>query len=296
MQYGVSFDPEYAGSLKLDPMEAFRSVVYDWKFKSVRLPVHWDKVEKTEGTFDFSEIDAYLNEAEKNGVKVILAIGNKTPRWPECHSPEWAKKLSRDDYMVSLRRYMKMAVERFGRHPALEMWQVENEPFLRFGKCIILTHSELKEEIEMVKGIDRDHPVLVADSGELSTWYFTSRAADYFGTTLYRVVWNRFLGYWNYDWVPAVIYRWKMKMVGRPLDKAFVVELQAEPWSPARPLDELPILEQERSMNIYRLKKNIDFAQRVGVSRTYLWGAEWWVWLRKNGYNNIPDYISTLNR
>lgn len=296
MSYGFSFDPEYAGSLKLDPMEAFKTVVVDWNFKQVRLPVHWDKVEAVRGVFDFSEVEQYLTEADKYGVKVILAIGNKTPRWPECHSPAWAKELTREDYMVELRKYLKLTVERFKNHPSLEIWQVENEPFLPFGKCILLTHDELKEEIAIVKSVDSEHPVLVADSGELSTWYFTSKSADYFGTTLYRVVWNKVLGYWNYDWVPAVLYRWKMFMVGRPLEKAFVVELQAEPWSPDRPLIELPVVEQGRSMNITRLKKNIDFAQRVGVARTYLWGAEWWVWLRNNNYQEIPDFISTLNK
>jgi hypothetical protein len=296
MSYGFSFDPEYAGSLKLDPQEAFKTIINDWNFKYVRLPAHWEKIEATKGVFNFNEIDGYISEADKSGVKVILAIGNKTPRWPECHAPAWANALPREEYMVELRKYMSQVVEHYKNHPSIEMWQVENEPFLPFGECLLLTHAELKEEINLVKKIDGNHPVLVADSGELSTWYFTSKAADYFGTTLYRVVWNKVLGYWNYDWVPAVIYRWKMFLVGRPLDKAFVVELQAEPWSPNQPLMELPIAEQNRSMNITRLKKNIDFAQRIGVARTYLWGAEWWVWLRKSGYNEIPDFISTLNK
>ena len=295
MSYGVSFDTEYAQSLGLDPKEVFGTLVNDWNFKQVRISAHWNRVETLPGKYDFSELQYYLDEAEKNNVKVIVAIGNKTPRWPECRPPAWLTEFSRESYMKYLRGYMLATVENFKNHPALEMWQVENEPFLPFGKCLLLTKKELSDEVALVKGVDSSHPILVADSGELSTWYFTSKSADYFGTTLYRVVWNKYIGYWNYDWIPAVIYRWKMKLVGRPLDKAFVVELQAEPWSPNMGLKDLPVDEQKRSMNIIRLKKNIDFAQRIGVARTYLWGGEWWAWLRKNGYNEIPDYISNLN-
>jgi hypothetical protein len=295
MSYGVSFDQDYAQYLKLDPKVVYNTLIDDWGFRQVRLSAHWDKLEPMPGKFDFSDLQYYLDESAKKNVKVILAIGNKTPRWPECHPPGWVKEFSREGYMKAVRSYMQAVVEKFKDHPAIEMWQVENEPFLPFGNCQLLTKQELKDEIALVKGIDKNHPVLVADSGELSTWYYTSKSADYFGTTLYRVVWNRFIGYWNYDWVPAVVYRWKMNWVGRPLDKAFVVELQAEPWSPSMNLIDLPIKEQEKSMSLLRLKKNIDFAQRVGVARTYLWGGEWWVWLRQNGYNEIPDFISNLN-
>lgn len=295
MQLGVSFDPEYAGSLKLNPADVFRNITKDWKFKFVRMPIHWNKVEKTPGNFDFSESDYYVGEANKSGVKMMLAIGNKTPRWPECHSPDWSKKLPENEYQNSLRDYIAKTVKQYRYYPALEMWQVENEPFLYFGDCLKLTKEQLKDEIALVRQLDQEHPILVADSGELGFWFTTATVADYFGTTMYRVVWNPFIGYWSYDWVPAAFYRWKLNMVGRVPQKAYVVELQAEPWSPNQALTDVSEGEQSKSMNLSRLKTNIDFAQRVGLGRAYLWGAEWWSWLKANGQNQIPDYIGSLN-
>lgn len=297
MLIGVSYDPEYAGSLKLDTVKAFKTIVNEWNFKYVRLPAHWDKVEKERGKFDFSELDFYMGESAKSGVKVMLAIGNKTPRWPECHTPLWATNLSREEYDKALREYIRTAVEHFKDHPALEMWQVENEPFLGFGgDCVRITPQQLKEEVELVKSIDKYHPTLVSDTGELSLWRKTATAGDFFGTTLYRVVWSKYLGYWRYDWLPAAFYRLKLKMAGRSPESAFVVELQGEAWAPNKPITEVSIEEQSKSMNVQRLKKNLDFAKKLGLPRVYLWGAEWWNWLKENGHNEIPDTVAGFNR
>lgn len=300
LKLGFSFDPQYAEYLGLDPKKTFDTIINDWKFKYLRLSVHWDVVEKDRGQFDFSLMDYYLGEAQKNGVKVLLAIGNKTPRWPECHFPEWSKSLAKNENRAELLNYLKTTVERYKNNPAVEIWQVENEPFLGpsaggFGSCVKISPEELSEEIALVKSTDATHPVLVADSGELSNWQETSRVADYFGTTMYRVTWNKYTGYWSYGWLPAIYYRTKLARLDRSADTAFIVELQAEPWAPHNNLKDLSIEEQNKSMDLNRLKKNIEFANHVSVSRTYLWGAEWWVWLKEKGYNEIPDFISGLN-
>mgnify|MGYP001592434435 CR=1 FL=1 len=295
MKLGVSFDPEYAGSLHLDPAVAFSNLLNDWKFKYFRLPLHWDKVESARGKFDFSEMDYYVNEAGKSGAKVILAIGNKTPRWPECHRPEWAVSLSPAELNTALESYLLASVEHYKNNPAVEIWQVENEPFFAFGDCKHITSAELRREIALVKQADSVHPVLVADSGELALWNTTARAGDLFGMTMYRVVWNKYLGYWNYDWLPAAFYRLKLWLVDRSPQSSFIVELQAEPWALDKPLEQMSIEDQKKSMDLMRLKNNIEYARRVGAPRAYLWGGEWWSWLKEKGYNEIPDFVATLN-
>lgn len=295
MKLGVSFDPEYAGSLQLDPANVFKMLAYDWKFKYFRMPLHWDKVESEKGKFNFSEMDYYVKEAERSGAKVMLAIGNKTPRWPECHIPKWAGELHSAEYHKALENYLLTAVEHFKNNSAVEIWQVENEPFLQFGNCLRLTNDELRNEISLVKQVDPNHPVLVADSGELTLWNITAKAGDLFGMTMYRVVWNKYIGYWNYDWLPAAFYRLKLALVGRPLETSFVVELQAEPWAQNTSLDQMTIQDQGKSMDLARFKKNLNYVKRVGVDRAYLWGGEWWSWLEEKGYKDIPDFVRTLN-
>ena len=63
-----------------------------------------------------------------------------------------------------------------------------------------------------------------------------------------------------------------------------VTELQAEPWpSNQRSIPDTPIAEQYRSMSISTLNNNIEFARRVGFPDVYLWGVEWWYWIKEKG-------------
>ena len=241
MIYGVSFNSQYANHLGYDFKEVYKTILDDWKFKYIRLSTQWNDIENVKGTYDFKEVDYLMDEAAKRNAKVILTVGRKTPRWPECHLPDWAKDLEFEEYKGSLMKYIEVMVQRYKNHSALEIWQVENEPFLDFGKCKVMSSENLKKEINLVKKIDPVHPVMVTDSGELSTWRRTAKAADLFGTTMYKVVWNKVFGYFNYDWLPAAYYKLRLKVMGRDLSKAYIVELQAEPWLPGRNIEKTPL-------------------------------------------------------
>ena len=293
--YGVSFDPVYARYLGIDSGKAYyEALIRDWGFRYIRLSAHWDTVENQRGQYDFSDLDWYVNRAAEAGAKITLAIGQKTPRWPECHEPEWAKKLPAAENRAALLNYITAVVEHYRVWPGIELWQGENEPFLDFGECHAFGVKDLKEEITLVKRLDSAHPTITTDSGELSLWWKTARAADYFGATMYRTVWDKMFGYFTYRFLPSGWYPARAFFMGRDLNTAFVMELQAEPWSPGKPITSVPLAEQYQSMNRERLQENIEYAKRSGFPRVYLWGAEWWYWLQKKGYNEIPDYVKTL--
>lgn len=293
--YGVSFDPVYARYLGVDAGEAYyEALIRDWGFRHIRLSAHWETIEAKRGQYDFSDLDWYVDRAGDAGAKVVLAIGQKTPRWPECHEPEWAKALPTADNRAALLEYVSATVEHYRNRPGIEFWQVENEPFLDFGECHVFSTNDLKEEIALVRRLDPVHPIMTTDSGELSLWWKTARAADYFGTTMYRTVWNEMFGYFTYRFIPAGWYRVRTHLLGRDINTAFIMELQGEPWSPNRLLTEVPLAEQYLSMSPMRLQKNIAYAQASGFPRAYLWGAEWWYWLQKNGHTEISDFVKTL--
>lgn len=297
MIFGVSFSPQYARYLGLDMEKTYKTIIDDWQFKYIRLSAQWDWIEKTKGQYDFKELDYLMDEAKKRNVKATIAIGRKTPRWPECHLPEWAKKLTYAEYKPLLLNFIKTTVERYKNHSALEIWQVENEPFLAFGLCGVMSEQDFKAEIQLVKKADSQHPVMATDSGELSTWRKTARAGDLFGTTIYRVVWNKYLGFFNYDLLPAVYYRLKLWLWNRDLNTAYISELQAEPWIPNIDLSHTPLSEQFKSMDIVRLKKNIEYAQKTNMSRAYLWGAEWWQWMKeKQTKVEYVDFVKMLKK
>jgi hypothetical protein len=63
----------------------------------------------------------------------------------------------------------------------------------------------------------------------------------------------------------------------------FVSELQTEPWSPG-PIKDWDIEEQKQHMNPEKLRANFAFASRMSVSEVYLWGVEWWYWMKEQGH------------
>jgi hypothetical protein len=295
---GASFSAEHATDLGLDYRQVFTKVLDGWKFGHIRLAAQWDEVEAVQGKYNFSSLDWLMNEANKRGAKIVLALGHKTPRWPECHLPKWALALHENEaqYNQAALNYVSKVVGRYKNHPALEIWQVENEPFLKFGECPPFSMETFNEEIALVKKLDPQHPLMVSDSGELSSWRKTANKLDLFGSTLYRVVWHPVLGYFNYDWLPPAFYRAKLKLNKRSLETTYIMELQAEPWLPNGSVLNTPTNEQYKSMNLERLKKHLDFSARVGTSRAYLWGAEWWYWLERQGQTKIPEFISSLDK
>jgi hypothetical protein len=296
MIYGVTFNYEYAQFLGLDPRKVYEAVLDEWKFKHIRISAQWNMIEKEMGKYDVQELDWMMDEAQKRKARIVLAIGQKTPRWPECHDPEWSKDLSNEEYRSKLNTFIQFIVKRYKNHPALEIWQVENEPLLKFGNCHMFSEELLKEELKLVKQLDPNHPTLTTDSGELSLWRKTAHAADLFGTTMYRVIWNKYLGYLYYDWFPAAFYSWRLKLNHKDFNTAYVMELQAEPWIPNGSVNSTSLDEQYKSMDIKRLKKNVAFAAKTGMPRAYLWGVEWWYWLEKQGKKEISDYIKTLKK
>ncbi|TSC83883.1 MAG: Uncharacterized protein G01um101413_686 [Parcubacteria group bacterium Gr01-1014_13] len=297
MIYGVSFNTEYANYLGLDTKPSFAKILDDWHFKYIRLSAQWDLIEKTKGHYDWKDLDWMMNEAAKRNVKIVLAVGHKTPRWPECHFPAWTDITSHSNHQSDLLNFMTIVVMRYKNHPALEIWQVENEPFLGFGTCQPISTKSLKEEIALVKKLDPNHRTMVTDSGELSLWRRTAKQADFFGTTMYRVVWSKAIGYWSYDWIfPPIAYTARLWLNGRDINTAYITELQAEPWIPDKPLADTPLEEQFKSMSLKRLKSNVNFAARTGMPRSYLWGAEWWLWLETRGVHEFSDYIKQLKK
>jgi hypothetical protein len=92
--YGVTYSPKYATELELDWQEAFLASLNDLKVKNFRFMAYWDEIETIPGQYDFSQIDWLLEKTDAFGAKVIVVVGRRQPRWPECHQPEWVEDLS----------------------------------------------------------------------------------------------------------------------------------------------------------------------------------------------------------
>lgn len=287
-ELGVTFSSRYAQDIGLDWRENYLAVLDDLKITNVRIPAYWDLIEKEEGVYDFSDLDWQLAEAEKRGTKIILVVGQKVPRWPECFVPDWAKN---DDAKrrEALKKTITKIVERYKDNPVIYRWQVENEPFLSFGICPVFDSNLLDEEIAIVKNIDPKRPIVITDSGELSLWVPAAKRADIFGTTMYFTVYSEKFGHYLHYPIGPNFFKFKGWLVKKFADQEniIIVELQGEPW-----LNEWTInanLEKQlESMNSEKLRENIEFAKKTGFNEIYVWGVEWWYWLKvKKDYPNV---------
>ncbi len=292
IDFGVTFSKIYAEELGLDWKEAFLATLDDLKVKKLRLVAYWPEIEPNQGNFDFKELDWQINEAEQRGAEIILAVGRRLPRWPECHIPDWAKRLSEKEQQEKVLAVISEVIRHYKNEEAIKFWQIENEPFLgTFGQCPKLDKKFLDKEIALARSLDNPstgsgqaRPTIITESGEFSTWIGAARRADIVGTTLYRKVHGK-LGYIRYP-IPAIFYSRKAALIKKffNIDKIIIVELAAEPWG-AEQTWELSLEEQLKLMNIEEFEGSIDYARRTGFSEAYLWGAEWWYWL-KTKYNN----------
>jgi hypothetical protein len=196
--------------LGLDWKKVYVDMLEDLGIKNVRVSAYWNRVEPEKNKYNFDELDFQVQEAEKHGAKVVLAIGRRLPRWPECHEPDWVKDKPAELQQNELLSYMEAVVQRYQDSPALAYWQVENEPFLgSFGECPKPDAGLLDREIALVKKLDPVRTILISDSGELSLWIHSGKRGDIFGTTLYRYVFSDVFNRYWVNYIPFWFYRVK---------------------------------------------------------------------------------------
>ncbi|OGC50581.1 hypothetical protein A2716_05255 [candidate division WWE3 bacterium RIFCSPHIGHO2_01_FULL_40_23] len=291
IEYGVTFSPKYAKSLGLDWKVLYLDILDDLKVDNLRLVAYWNEIESPKGEYDFSDLKWQIEEAEKRNVSIIVAIGRKVPRWPECHDPSFVKEMSLEEAEEALLKLLAQEVNQLKGYKNIEMWQVENEPYFPFGECRFPRWEFIKKEVALVRSLDPGRSVIVQDSGEGGVWLPTFMlSGDYLGISMYRRIWYDFWGvflgrhifftyplsYWSYPLKAAVI--------GVPLDRIKVLELQAEPWGGAS-VDKLPLADKDKTMSQDKFLETISYAQKTGISSFYFWGVEWWYWEKEKNDN-----------
>ncbi|MBY0310361.1 cellulase family glycosylhydrolase [Patescibacteria group bacterium] len=285
--WGVNYSESQAVYLGLDPKETYSAIIHDLGARHIKIHLNWNATEKERGAFDLSSLDWQVAEAERNRVQLILVIGMKTGRWPECHTPEWFTSVPAAERDAEIIRYVRTIVERYKDSGAVQYWQIENEPFLEFGTCPDWYYEDNRErvraEIAAVRAIDPAREVIVSESGELSDWTDAAGMADIVGVTMYRSAWNdtvETFGINPYSFLTPSFYALKAEVIRRVYNKPVIsIELQAEPWT-SLPLAESSLEVQALSMNPQLFEENIEFARQAGLGTYYFWGAEWWYWMK----------------
>ena len=276
---GVSFIPDYASYLGLDPHETLQSLLHIG-VRHLRLVSYWSDIEPTQGKYDFGELDSEMTQAQAAGAKVTLAIGLRQPRWPECHAPGWINTTQpASSWTPQLNTFMTTVINRYKDSPALESYQLENEFYNHFGTCTDFSRDRLDSELRLTHQLDSHHPVIISRSDNYKGFSIKKPLPDVVGISVYRRVWDgtlthRYLQYPFPSWYYAFLAGTQQILTGKP---SVLHELQTEAWPPhGLDIKATSLDEQNKSFDARRMQATIDFGKQTGLKTIDLWGAEYW--------------------
>lgn len=289
--YGVTWSPAYARYLGIDSVDGLRQVMGDLGLKQIRLPTYWTDIEPAQGQFDWTDLDAHLDVIKQQQGSVLMVVGAKQPRWPECWVPSWVKVLSPSARDQAQLDYVDAVVRRYANSSVVQAWQVENESgflFSTFGDCANDHPALLSEEMDRIRSLEQElhvaqKPIVTTTSGELSTWLFFPKTLDGFGVSVYRTVVNPQLGVLHYWFLTPQTYARRALLTGHPVRSTFVDELQMEPWV-TQDIRTTSFANQVKTFSVKDMQSNFAYAQDLGFSKIYFWGAEWWLWMKAQGH------------
>jgi len=297
VSYGLNFSDKYATEIGLDWKEVFDQILNDFSTKKFRIALYWDQVEKERGQYDFSNIKYQLEKLDQYpNSEVILVIGRKVIRYPECHEPHWWRELpSEEEKKKEILNYVEKTVNELKRYKSIKYYQVENEPFFPFGYCTKISNLKdlVEQEVSLIRSLDPDRKIILQDSGEAGFWNLSAKMGYFLGISIYRKVWFDMFGILTgnssfplkYPIGPAY-YKIKAFLLKIDFNRIKATEVQAEPWGPVRN-DLLTIEDINKTMSHDDFKKIFEFNLRSGFDEFHLWGVEWWYHQKKIHQNDF---------
>ncbi len=278
-QMGVTFVPDYAESLGLNPNKTLEALL-NINIKNFRFVSYWSDIEATKNSYNFKELDQEFKLANEHHAKVLLVVGLRQPRWPECHPPSWIKGQKTSLWENELYAYITKVVNRYKTNPALSGFQVENEYFLKgFGDCLNFSRSRLIHEYNIVNKLAPHKNILITRSNNAIGFPLNAPTPDVFGISIYKRVWDasithRYLEYPFPSWYYSFLAEVQKIITGKNM---IITELQAEAWPPGgQAITKTSLKVQNKSMNALRLNNRFNFAKATGMREVYFWGAEYW--------------------
>jgi len=275
--------------------------------KNYRLEAYWNWLQKDSNKqLNLNSIEWQLEVMEKYDAQtVILCIGLKVPHWPEYHIPEWAKHLPEEESKQKILNYLELIVKHYSNDSRITHWQVENEPFFKFGRGKPFSDQEkfLKKEIETVRSLDKlNRKIIVTNPGDRGDFRKTARDADIVGLSYYSIsYWKEMRIYVEHKISYNLLFKsvrnpksWRKKINNETNDKpVWLIELQAEPWGPTDNKF-LSVDESAKSMSPTRFRGNLKSVIDAGFTDIYFWGAEWWLWMKDNGHPEMWEEVKKV--
>lgn len=297
VNYGVTFSPLASESLGQDWKEVYVNILDDLKVRKLRIPSYWTNIEPSEGQFDYTQTDFMIDEAGKRNARIILAVGIRQPRWPECHLPEWVNGLGKNKKQEKIKEFITKVIDRYKNNPAVVAFQVENEPLFPIWAvyCDSPNPEFFTSEVSLARSLT-NKTIMTSASGEWDIWIPQMQVTDALGISLYRRVYNPYTGYFYYPLIPG-FYSLKSsfsRLFAPGNKRTIITELQAEPWFGDYNPVTMPAVLQKDLFTIRMFEDNVEYARRTSFDEIYLWGVEWWYLMKQKGDSEYWDYAKTL--
>ncbi|MGH7236985.1 MAG: beta-galactosidase [Candidatus Saccharimonadales bacterium] len=277
---GVTFIPDYASYLGLNPQATMDALINDLHVRNFRLVSYWSDIEPAKGHYDFSQLDWEFAKADDAQAKVTLSIGLRQPRWPECHAPNWINTSAPENlWEPQLKTFMAAVINRYHNNPALQSYQLENEYFNNFGQCQNTDRQRLISEFNLVKKLDPNHSIIISRSNNQPSVPLGQPRPDVIGMSVYRKVWDgtvthRYFTYPFPAWYYGFLAGAGKILTGRG---SIIHEMQAEPWPPdGKTIPQTSLAVQNQTLTAQQLQERFGFARATGIKTVYFWGAEYW--------------------
>src|SRR3989344_1188672 len=318
--YGTSYSFEQAEWYGLDSRKAYLDLLDKFDFEWIRIPFFWDhpsthstnSVQAISGqsSSNFGNIDDLrwaVSEANKRNVNVVIALGAKTPYYPEFHLPEnVASQLSPDQNIDSnhavgaeILEIDRRLVEALSHYENISHWQIENEPFTPNENGWTVDESLIKEEIGVVRNADPiKRPIILSHVGPVVfdlRWkrllkllesgdvlgvnaYFKTQGASLFSFSLFgnqiSIPWPRGLSWPVQSWgLFSPDFAGIKKEAGKVGVDVWVLEMQAEPY--IRDLNDGR--KKEFSFDAEDLKKGHNYLSSEKIKTIGFWGSPFWL-------------------
>ena len=94
--------------------------IYNAGFKTVRMDIIWNQIEKKRGVYDFSKYDELVNELDKNKVNILFILGYSNALYDNGLAPysEHGRQAFANFASKAVKRYKGKSI----------MWEIWNEP------------------------------------------------------------------------------------------------------------------------------------------------------------------------
>lgn len=275
VHFGTSFSPEYAAPIgKREDVQAFHlfeTIHETLGIKNIRFGLRWNRIDDGK-KIDLGYYRKYLDYLFAHSCTVTLNIGPiKVFRWPEEHFPPHMG-IYKTDFVTQdcelakhayeyLAKLLELLEKEYGDHLRDVTFQLENEPFYRFGRIGMLMSQEYVKELSRIMQEHRPGVRLLFDSAgrrDLRTLVnlFKSLIADY--------------GYAGSDLVLGFNYYFRIGGKSR-------IFRRRDPFVFASPFD-------MNMASLHREQRRMGFGLEISEGQFEPWGSE------KSPGNSIEEF------